>query len=228
MPDVFPDHSLAQVETYLNGAADTLNSFVARANVSVSSPKQNLRFGSVIDHRKGDSLYMNVKVTLGIEAARALVTPDSFFVYDRLKKKLYFGDISRAGEVFPFPLDGDDLFETLLGLPAANPADSWVLSSDSEHYQLKSATTRRTLTIDPRVWRVTEYTEHDKDGRLVEKRSYSEFASFDGVILPRRFVMSRPVDNTTASVFYRAVNLNPSKLAFNLDYSDRAERIHVR
>lgn len=101
LPDVFPGHSIAQVESYLNGAADTLLSFAAKANVSVNSPTQSLRFGSVIDHRKGDSLYMNVKVTLGIEAARALVTPDSFFVYDRLKKKLYFGDISRAGRFSP-------------------------------------------------------------------------------------------------------------------------------
>ncbi|NNE35419.1 MAG: DUF4292 domain-containing protein [Rhodothermales bacterium] len=84
------------------------------------------------------------------------------------------------------------------------------------------------MTVDPRVWRVTRYTEHDQSGTLIEERDYSDYKSFDGVLLPRRFVLNRPVDNTRAMVIYNRVNLNPENLAFNLDYSDRAERVPVR
>lgn len=228
LPSVFPGHSIEQIGLYVNGSADTLEAFVAKANVSINSPSQNLRFNTTIDHRKADSLFMNVKVTLGIEAARALVTPDSFFVLDRLKKKLYFGDISKASEVFPFPVGGSHLLETLLGLPTIDVDANWTLSADSAHYMLTSTSPDLNITIDPRLWRVTHYAEKDADGALIEERTYSDFATMDGVVLARRFVMSRPVDNTTVSMFYGNIDLNPDRLTFDLTYSDNTERVPVR
>ena len=228
LPSAFPHHNVEQIETYVNSASDTLTGFAARASVSVSSPERNARFSSVIDHRRGDSLLLNVKVTLGIEAMRALITPDSFFVYNRLNKKLYYGDIARAGEFLPLPVDGDNLFGLLLGLPQADPDGRWTLTADSSYYQLASRDETLRLTIDPRIWRVVHLQQFDDVGVLIEDRKYSDFAEFDGVLLPRRLVVSRPADTTMASMFYSSIDLNPPHHKLSLDYSDRIERVLIR
>jgi len=227
MPGVFPNHSVSQVRDFVIGKSDTLSSFKARASVSVRSPEQSARFGSHIDYRRADSLYLNVRASLGIEAARALVTPDSFFVYDRIKRKLYFGDIEKADAVLPLPISGSGVFEMLLGIEF-RPEQDWSMTADSAHYLFRSRDNRTVVSVDPRFWRVSSYVRLDPNGAVEEERTYSDFSDFDGVVLPRRLVLSRPPQDTFASIYYNTLELNPPCLDLKLSVSDRAEKVYVR
>ena len=218
---------MTQVRGLVMGGSDTLSSFRARASVSVRSPEQSARFGSHIDYRRADSLYLNVRATLGIEAARALVTPDSFFVYDRIKRKLYFGDIKKADSVLPLPISGPGVFEMLLGIEFA-PDGDWTMTADSAFYTFTSRDHRTEVVVDPRIWRVTRYLRTDSFGAVEEERAYSEFSDFDGIVLPRKVVLSRPIQDTFASIYYSRLELNPPSLDLKLSVSDRAEKVLVR
>ncbi|NND73110.1 MAG: DUF4292 domain-containing protein [Rhodothermales bacterium] len=227
IPETFPGHNGEQITRFISAGSDSLTGFTARANISVRSPRESLSFSSNISHRRSDSLYMSIKPVLGIEAGRALVTPDSFFVYDRIKKKLYYGDIDNAGEYLPGPVSRQHVFANLLGLPELI-AGNFTVSSDSSHYFLMDSISRETYTVDPRIWRVIRYERFTDSGDVLEAMAYTDFDELDGFVLPRRVTYKHNEDGRSASIFYRSIDLNPERLNMNFEVSDSATQIPVR
>jgi hypothetical protein len=70
--------------------------------------------------------------------------------------------------------------------------------------------------------------QRDAAGAIEEERTYSEFGDFGGVVLPRKVVLSRPSEDTYASIYYTRLELNPPALDLKLSVSNRAEKVHVR
>lgn len=225
VPDAFPNHTLSQILTQLRPTgADTLRSFRAKASLSIKTPEQGGNLSADIRARRNDSLYMTVSPGLGIEAARILVTPDSFFVYDRIKKKLTYGAIANASRALPLPLSGDDAFLLLIGLSVPEPEVAWKLDVDEERYILSDPDGRRRYSIDPAVWRIANYEEWDAQGHLVESRMFSDYDLFGNLFLPRRIELRRPQDNTRATIYYRELSFNPSSIRFPFSVSSSADR----
>lgn len=225
LPDAFPYHTLAQIRDHLHLSPDTLTGFNARASMALSAPGNSGSFSARIQYRRDDSLYASFHVTFGVEAARALVTPDSFFFYDRIHKQLVYGPESASDAFLPGPFSTEDLFPNLLGLLVPDAATDWRISADSLRYYLHDPDGRRTFTIDPTLWRVLQYVERDAGGAIVEERTFSDFDTVQGLILPRRVIFRRPFDDTAASIYYRRLELNPVRQSFDLRVSDQAERI---
>lgn len=228
-PDVpagFPHHTLAQIRQQL-AQGDTLTAFRARASLSIHTSAQTARVSAELRQRRGDSLYVSVSPGLGIEAARMLVTPDSFFVYDRLKQRLLYGSLAYAEAVLPAPLSGDDVFLALLNLTQPEADVAWRVKAEGVYYTLRDPSGRRRYLVDPAVWRVARYEERTPDGALVEARTYSEYDAFDGRFLPRRILLQRPMDDTTLAIYYRDLSLNPPVLSFALRVGASVERVLV-
>ncbi|MEM1125310.1 MAG: DUF4292 domain-containing protein [Bacteroidota bacterium] len=220
LPEAFPNHTIDQIHAQIAQAADTLTGFSARARLSINSPAQKGSFSSSIQHRRADSLYMSLSPGLGIEAARALITPDSFFVYDRINSRVIYGDFALVTAFFP--ISGEDLFQNMLGLVQPPRDPTWALTNDSTYYYLRAPDGTERYTIDPALWRVVRYEQRRPDGTLLEDRAYLEFDQFEGLFLPRRLVLRRPEDASTASIYYRDVNLNPRSYRFALDVRSSA------
>jgi hypothetical protein len=228
LPDAFPYHTLDQIQQQLRSHnLDTLYAVKARASLALHTPEQSGSATARMEHRRSDSLYMSLTGMLGIEGARVLVTPDSFFVYDRLKKQLNYGSLSFASAFLPAPLTGDDVFRNLLGLIYPDPRESWRLETDSAYYHLYDATGQFHYIVDPTVWRVIRYEERSPEGDLVESRTFTEYDVFDNVYLPRRIILQRPVDDTSISIYYRNLSLNPPQLSFALRVGDSVERVLI-
>lgn len=225
MPANFPNHTAAEIQRHLQAGADTLRAYRARASLRIDSPSQSGSFSSRINHRRGDSLYMTISPGLGIEAMRILVTPDSFFVYNRLESELTYGGLTDAASTLPAALTVSDPFENLTGTLTPPPYVDWNVDADSAYYYLREG--GREYVIDPTVWRVVQYQEHDLSGNLVDERSFSEFDRFGGLYLPRRIVFRRPQEETTAALYYRELTLNPGELGFDLRVSSSADRRRV-
>jgi hypothetical protein len=224
LPGAFPNHSAQQIRDQLLAPLDTLHAFRARSSLVIRAPENSGSFSAEMHDRRGDSLYVSISPGLGIEAARALVTPDSFFFYDRLKNHVLYGPLSEASGLLPEPFASEDLFDNLLGLPAPEAGIDWLVEADDEHYYLRDSGGRSLYVIDAALWRVIRFEQRDASGKLTERRIFSEFAEFDGVVLPRRLVFERPQDDRMASVYYRSLRLNPVNLRFALDVRDSAER----
>ena len=238
LPDTYPDHSFSDIHQALTRGTDTLRAFSAKARLSVTTPERNGRFSATIRARRGargDSLYLKLSPGLGIEAARILVTPDSFFVYNTLENELTYGALADAGNALPAPLRTGRAFENLLGLTPPRPAFDWQVrpstaAEGANRYILTSSNERlqRTLVVDPSRWRALRYTERTTSGTLLEERAFSEFGRFSGVFLPRQVELRRPQDNNSASVYYRNLTLNPTDLpAFELNVPSGTERTLV-
>ncbi len=227
LPSVFPSHTAAQILENLALNPDTLRALSARANVSMELPENTGSFTAHMQARRDDSLFMSVRVTFGIEAARALVTPDSFFLYDRINKRLVFGPIEYATDFLPAPLVQEDLLPNLLGLITPDPDAPWQVSADSALYFLHDPNRGVTLTVDPILWRVVRYEIRDPEGTIIEERDYTDFDRFQDLYLPRRIVYRRPLEKTYASLFYRDLTLNPANLVLTLDVGADVERVPV-
>ena len=226
LPSLFPHHSADQVMNMLGPVPASIGGLYAKTSIRVQSPDQHGGFNANIFHRRDDSLYMSVRAALGIEAARALVTVDSFFVYDRIKKKLYFGHLDQADGHLPIPVSTRGIMGDLLGFLIPDRTVIWDISADSDKYYLSNPQTGETYTIDPSIWRVTDYVRSDND-RILEYRRYSDFKRMDTFVIPQRIEFGHPENSTLASVRYRRVDINPERLDFNFRVSDSAQRIPV-
>jgi hypothetical protein len=225
LPDAFPHHAPAQIQARLAAGSDTLRAFRADARLSLDAPGRDGSFGADVRQRRSDSLYLAIRAPLGIEAARLLVTPDSFYVYNRLQRELAYGSVRAAQQVLPAPLVLGDAFETLLGLLVPADTVAWTVTADSTLYYLRNADDTRRYQVDPRRWRVLRYEERTPDGTLVEERRFADFTVIDGVYVPRRVTLRRPLDDVAASLYYRELTLNPARLSFDLRVRGDARRV---
>lgn len=228
LPSNFPNHSVEQILLSVWGAfPESIVAYRAKASLAIQTPDQSGQFTADMRKSAGDSLFVGISPGLGIEAARALVTPDSFYFYDRLKNRLVYGSMDQASSYLPQPFASERLFENLLGL-IRPPADvAWRTHADESYYYLISPSGLLTYTVDPAFWRVTRLTERLDDGTLLEQRSFSEFDTFDGIVLPRRVEFRRPQEESRASIYYRSLTLNPDDLSFDLNVRDSAERVQA-
>jgi hypothetical protein len=227
MPDLFPHHQLNEIRFQLIRAADHVHAFHARASLVVSSPRQNGRFSADLRFRRSDSLYLSLSPGLGIEAARALVTPDSVFIYDRIHNELTYGSVDEAVAFMGLPVSEDDLFLNLLGLIVPEPDIEWEVRADTTFYYLTSPSGRMVYVVDPARWRVVRYEEVDSAGSLLDERVFSEFDLVGGTFIPRRVVFRRPLERATASLYYRDLDLAPGPMSFDLRIRDSARRVQV-
>ncbi len=224
VPADFPNHSARDIIYEIRSDTDDLESFSGRAQLNIQSPSQRGSYSATIRSRRGDSLFLSVG-QFGFEGLRALVTPDSFYVYDLLRNRVTYGSVDEAAQSLPIPVGGDDVFRSLLGTIVPSADADWRLNAGGRYYTLAGRSRGQTMVVDPAIWRVIRYEERDADGELIEERLYSDFQEFDGRMLPRRVTINVPPQETTVSLVYRDLSLNPSSLDFGLRINPSAERV---
>ena len=227
MPETFPNHSAASIIEAVHGATDTLQAFEGEVRMDLNSPMRDGRFRATIRQRRADSLWMNVRGPLGIDAARMLITPDSFYVHNRIDNELAVGTVDAAQQMLPVPVSGDALFQNLLGLivPPSSSSDDWTLRHDNGLYHFDDPTGRYTYSVDPSIWRVVRFVERDADGSLIDERTFTDHTRVDGVLIPNRILLRRPDDGIRAILTYRSLTLTPESLSFLLDVPSDVQRV---
>lgn len=113
----------------------------ARANMKVESPQMNVGGTAYIRLQKDKKIWVSVK-KFGFEAARALITPDSFYVIDRLNNEFTAEPLSYVQEKYKLPARFDLLQEIILGNPiffdrnleVSNTENAYQLSGSSGRY----------------------------------------------------------------------------------------------
>lgn len=223
-PDVgavaFPHHSLDQVlmATEAVAARDSLFAFSSQARLAIRSPQQNADASATLRQRGADTLWASVRGPLNIEVARALFTPDSFRVHDRLRNRLYHGSAEAAQQLFPGPTGPEEVFRTLTGTLTPDPSVGWILTPGSINgtsaYWLTAPDASARLAVDPRSWRLLRYERLASNGRVVDSRRFGDFAAVEGRILPHRVELSNPADQVEVVIEHRRLSLNPDALAF--------------
>lgn len=226
LPELFPNHSATQIRDRITVPTDTLHSFRATARVTVRAPQRSGTFNAEIRQTRNDSLWMRMS-RFGFEGARLLVTPDSFFVHNRMENQLALGAVEAASQYLPGPVTVDQAFDNMLGLIAPEPNVGWEIENDSLRYYLTDPGGRRTYVVDARNWRVTRYARTDADDAVVEERLFGEFTTVNGVVVPTRVVFRRPPDNAMAVLSYDEITLNPKNLKLDFRVPSNVPRVSL-
>ncbi len=224
-PALFPNHSALQIQRAIRASTDTLTAFKSRARVKIRTPELKRNVTVRFWQRQSDSLYASVHATLGIEAARTLVTPDSFYVYDRFNRRLLYGPLAYAGTYLPTPASADEMFANLTGILYPQADLDWTVEADSASYTLRDATGTFTYEINPAFWRVTRFEARTASGELLDERAFYDFEEVDGVVIPRRIRFNRPLDNSEVTLHHQRIKLNPDALSFAFKTGRINERV---
>lgn len=93
----------------------TYTTFNGKAKVHLESPKDKNDFTATIRMEKDKKIWVSI-VALGVfEAARALITPDTIIVVDRLHKEVTILPFKEAGKLLPVNVEFPELQALLIG-----------------------------------------------------------------------------------------------------------------
>lgn len=223
VPAGFPDHTAEQVLSHLPTPDSLWSTFRVEAALAFATSDGSGSFSAHILVHRPDSILIRIRAPLGIEVARALVTADSVLMYDRVERTLYSGPVDSG--LLPAGLRSTDLSASFFGFDPVPPG-GWSNRGDSLLYRLER-NDGLTLLVDPRWWRITARDSSDASGVVAERRRFTEFQRYDGLVLPRRIVTIRPLEGTRASFFVRKVEAYPADTNMDLGVREDARRIVI-
>lgn len=224
----FPNHTISEILGHLPERPDDFSELYAETSVSLSSPDEKGQFTTRITYRDGDSLLIRVRVKLGIEAARVLITGDSAFVFNRLDNEVILGRSESIAPLLPGAVFGTDLVDAALGYIEPDPSVDWRIESDSLRYSLISPDATTRYVVDPDFWRVIHIEKKDSEGTIVEQRWYNDFRLYNQHMLPRRLQLSRPPEDTRLSMSLLKMDTSPKNISFHLGIKNDTRRIPVQ
>ncbi len=192
--------------------------FVLEADLSLRSPAFTGSVRAHIVHRRQDSLFVSLTATaLRIEAGRLLATRDSFFLYDRVQRRLVYGHWIQASELIPDLFAVTDAFASLLGLITPAADGSWTLDQAGPEVVITSDDADERYLIDPARWRVLMRERRAPDGEILESVRYADYQVADGVSYPGRLIFQQPSAGIVLAATYRSLTMDPQRLEFELD-----------
>ncbi len=226
LPERFPDHSVEEILRYLPTPDSLWESFRSDLTIAYSLPGDRGTLNARVAYRRADSVLIRFRAPLGIEVSRALITSDSMFVYDRVRRKLYHGDRNATRSMLPGAFQASDMAVALFGYESL-AGDQWESEVEGSAYRLTSSDGAKSVLVDPARWRIIAVDERSAEGTIVEQRRFTNFERIDGRYLPRRIVTSRPAEDMRASISIRRLSPNPENLSFDLGLRSDIQRIPV-
>ncbi|PSR04233.1 MAG: hypothetical protein BRD50_04220 [Bacteroidetes bacterium SW_11_45_7] len=91
------------------------NSFSARASVQYQNGDNSQSFNANLQYQKDSAFLAKITATLGIEAARMMISRDAVRIINRLKKQYTEKSFQNYGDVLPFPVRLELVQNVLLG-----------------------------------------------------------------------------------------------------------------
>lgn len=136
--------------------------FSARTKMNLDYDGQQIAFTGNLRWVRDSAIWVNAK-KFNIEAGRALITPDSFHLLDRINQQFISRQFSYLQEAFDLPANFDVLQNLLLGNPVFFTQDLNV-TIDGAQYVLKGETDRflTTYYLDGDQYTLNRYEMVDK------------------------------------------------------------------
>jgi len=209
LPEGYPNHSLADISALVRRDQSALTGVQARGELQLNSPTQNGRFGlNMLASADGRVLFAGS--AFGIEGVRALVRPDSFFLFNRLENTLTLGATADAAALLPLPTEAENGFAVLLGM-VVDTRLNWSISARDGVYVLLREDGREALQVDARLWRVIRSVSYGESGELVEERTWGHFREPGPGLpaLPHAISIHRPGERLRAEMTFTSLVANP-------------------
>ncbi len=197
-------------------------------NVVWENSSQNISGSMRIQRDK--AIYVSIAPILGIEVARALITPDSVKIVNRLESSYYLGDISLLNRMFNTDID----FYMLQALFMGNDFphfrnDQFSLRQEGELLRLHAARRMRNggvgspinqaIMVEPEHMRIrTNIILEENSGRAL-RADYKGWENVSGRWIPSELAImfSDDVSVSNLNMNYNRTTLNePQRMQFNI------------
>lgn len=229
-PSGYPGHSVAQVLAAVEASVASVRSVAADGDLTLTSPDETQSATFSLRARLADSLTVVVRGPLGVEGGRGLVTPDSFYVADRVNRQFLLGPVEAADRFVPGAGSSEQIGRAVLGLLVPEAGVDWALTPEDGRYRLlgrlPGGAGSREYTVDPALWRVVRVRDFDASGQRVGLQEAEAFDTVEGVVLPRRVRLQG--SGTTVQLEHRRLVVNPADLRLRFSRPADYETIPVR
>lgn len=179
--------------------------FSAKMSGTVFFDAKPMPLNANIRMKKDSVIWISASAFLGIEAARLLLTPDSFKMINRLNSTYISSDISSLKKQFGIDLSFKQLQNRLLGDLDLEQSD-WEVSSDSAHYFLTNNNSN--AKINPLYFGVEWSQSKQKNSSI--SLFYSNFTKFNQGYLAQKVGLVLKNKNSEIKL-----NYNYSKVVLN-------------
>ncbi len=135
------DNALLQLVDANTFEFTTLN---GKMSVTASSDQQNGSFKMNLRMRSDSAIWMSITPALGIEAARAVIAPDSLKFIDKMKNLYYLGSIEVLDSLVDYYAEFELIQNLLTGNPVQiSPDEKYTASVEGLYYVLSTKAKRK-------------------------------------------------------------------------------------
>ena len=171
----------------------TWNTFAGKAKVHYSGKGDQQDFSANIRMEAGRKVWVSITALGLFEVARALITPDTIIVIDRIHKEVRILPFSEAGKVLPVAVDFPTLQQLLIGDVLRNNVTPATASAIAGMFNLAVTTPQYQQDADYNKADTTLARQDIKTGGVpgaLLHIQYSDYSVQDG----RRFAGNRVID----------------------------------
>lgn len=156
-----------------------------KTKIDFKSPNLSQSFPANVNIRKDSVIWISVSV--GIEAARCLITQDSILMMDRINKKYYSLSIADLNKEFSFDFDFELLQSLIIGNLPLKRSEKDIVKLNSLYTSLFQNTSSIKVEnqIDNLTSKLTTILAEDNKGQSKLGISYSDFMTLEtGQLVP--------------------------------------------
>ncbi len=189
--------------------------------------------------RKDSAIYVSIAPILGIELGRALITPDSVKVLNRLQAEYYKGDLKALSHLFNADVDFYMLQALFTGNDFPNfRNDQFRLTNEPHLLKLHAdprsrslgggGSIRHTLMVDPEYKRIRTSLVEQKESNRALRADYSSYQSVSGQSVPSelRIIFSDQNNMSNLEMSFSRTFINePQRIRFSVP--SRYRHIHL-
>ncbi len=208
--------------------------FSARFTGNVLWGNQNHNISGTIRIKKDEAIYISLSPVLGIEIARAIVTPDTVKYLNRLESTYYIGHIGFINSMLRTSLDYNMLQAILVGNDFANyqtdsfttsEEDGLIMLHDPKRQSLNNHPGHQPLIfnhylwVDPENHKIRKNLVTEKSVQRSIKAEYDNFQQIGGEKIPAKIdlMISDPGYHADLSLQYLRITLNePQRMNFTV------------
>lgn len=206
--------------------------FSTRFSGDVSFDNSTYSISGIIRIRKDSAIFVSLSPIMGIEMARALITPDDVKIINRLEGTYFEGDMDYVNNMLGTDLDFYMLQALLVGndfshLSSENfsvkPETNRLLLQNPQRYPATSRANnqffQQNLLLDNQSYKITENTVYDPLTRRSIRTRYSAFYQVTGQMIPSRLsvIFTEPGAQAELNIRYNRTSIdNPQPITFSV------------
>jgi hypothetical protein len=211
--------------------------YEAKAKIEFEDITQDIKSNADIRVKKDSAIWVSMRSGTGIEGVRALITPDSIRVVNRLDKEYYLYSLEELSEKFRFQLDFDMLQSIIVGNIPVNTKTKNKVERDSDHFIILGTISRPRANLTmyvnrffDKVDKVEVIDRKNMNDLLIE---YGEFKEIDGQRVPHFCKVKLNYSDERGSLISQLqvdatrITLADESLKFPFRVPDRYKRVEL-